>query len=80
LIISRGQKVPREILEAAKESSTPVFRSEGVTAMIINDVTSYLNELLAPTVSMHGILLDIYGTGVMIVGESGIGKVKRHWN
>lgn len=74
LIVSRGQKVSKEILDAAKEFATPVFRSEGITATVINEVTTYLNELLAPSVSMHGIMLDVYGIGVMIMGESGIGK------
>lgn len=74
IIIARRQRVPKDILDAAKVYNMPVFRSDKVTAMLINDTANYLNELLAPTESMHGIMLDVYGMGVLITGDSGIGK------
>lgn len=74
VIISRRQRVTKDIIDAAKTYNVPVFRSDKVTAMLINDTANYLNELLAPTESMHGIMLDVYGMGVLITGDSGIGK------
>ena len=74
LIISSGINPPAELLKSAKKYSRAVFRSGKRSSLIINDLVLYLNDLLAPTESRHGVLVDIYGVGVMLTGNSGVGK------
>jgi HPr kinase/phosphorylase len=74
LVVARGIKIPPEIVDAAKHFKIALFRSKKITAVIINDLFTYLNELLAPCTTQHGILLDIFGIGVMLTGRPGIGK------
>ncbi|MBQ7643291.1 MAG: HPr(Ser) kinase/phosphatase, partial [Clostridia bacterium] len=52
----------------------PLFRSGKITTVLINEITIYQNELLAPTKVVHGVLLDIFGIGTLITGRSGVGK------
>ncbi len=67
--------MPEEIfLEAAKEKGVPVLMSEMDTSALMAEVIKWLNVKLAPCISVHGVLVDVYGEGVLITGESGIGK------
>lgn len=74
LIVSRGLKLTKDVQDVVEAYGTPIFSSSKVTAELISDVMNYLNDLLVPNTSQHGVLLDVFGTGVMITGESGIGK------
>ncbi len=74
LIISSSNRVYEEIIEAAKETSTPIFSSSMRTTKLINSLINYLDMELAPTTRVHGVLMDIYGVGVLITGSSGVGK------
>ena len=74
LIISRNLPVMRDLLVEAKKYSCPIFRSKRNTTMLINELTIYQNDLLAPTTRMHGVLLDVSGMGILITGKSGLGK------
>lgn len=74
LIISRRTEVIPELFEAADEFKVPIFRTAETTSSFLSSLIKFLGVELAPTVSMHGGLVEIYGEGIMILGESGVGK------
>ena len=74
LVICRGLDFPEECLESAREHEKTLLRSQETTVEFTSHTIEYLNRQLAPCVTRHGVLLDIYGEGVMITGDSGIGK------
>ncbi len=63
-----------ELLKQANEQDIPVFSISKTTSSFQAELTRWLNVELAPCISIHGVLVDIYGVGVLIMGESGIGK------
>ena len=74
IVITRGHECPQILRECALEKNFPVFCCEEKTNHTIVNIITWLDEKLAKSVSVHGALLIIYGTGVMICGESGMGK------
>ncbi|ASS94872.1 MULTISPECIES: HPr(Ser) kinase/phosphatase [Peribacillus] len=74
IIITRGQEVPIELIEASERESVPVMRSSMKTTRLYSRLTNFLESRLAPTTAVHGVLVDIYGLGVLITGKSGVGK------
>ena len=74
VVFSRGLKADKEFLTAAQQSGVPVFQSPLVTMKFINLATLALEMMFAPRTSEHGCMVDILGVGVIIRGESGIGK------
>lgn len=74
IILSRGMDIPDYLVECAVMYNRPVFRSQLVTTNLISRLTSYLSSALAPRITRHGVLVDVYGAGVFLMGESGIGK------
>lgn len=73
-LISRNQEPPKELLKAAEEKGIPVLLSKRSTTRLSSNITNFLEERLAERISQHGVLVDIYGVGVLIIGDSGIGK------
>src|SRR4030065_1710275 len=74
LVITRGLEVPKLLLRESDEKGIPVFRTNLRSFDFIEKVTKFLEEKLASTSSLHGVLMDIFGVGVLILGKSGIGK------
>ncbi|MCM1166842.1 MAG: HPr(Ser) kinase/phosphatase, partial [Ruminococcus sp.] len=63
-----------EMLEMAPNYEIPIMRTEENTTVFISKLMAFLNMQLAPRITRHGVLIEIYGEGVMIMGESGVGK------
>ena len=74
IIVARGLEIPKEMLQAAKENGVCVLQGHNGTSTLSGEMSWYLNAQLAERTSVHGVLVDIYGMGVLIQGDSGIGK------
>lgn len=74
IIVARCLAIPEEMLEAAKEKGVAVLQSRSATSRLSGEMSWYLDACLAERTSIHGVLMDIYGMGVLIQGDSGIGK------
>ena len=74
LIITTEIFPDEELLKQANETNTPVFSTDKKTSSFQAELIRWLNVELAPCISIHGVLVDVYGVGVLIMGESGIGK------
>lgn len=74
IIIARNLEIPKEMIDAADEKRVAILRSKASTSRLSGEISSYLDSRLAERTSVHGVLMDIYGMGVLIQGDSGIGK------
>ena len=74
IIVARKLEVPEEMLAAAKEKGIAILQSHISTRRLSGEMSWYLDSCLAERTSVHGVLMDIYGMGVLIQGDSGIGK------
>lgn len=74
LVITRRLEYPEYLKEAAKKFGVPIFRSELPTTEFVYKLVSYIDDQLQPSTTLHAVMLDIYGQGVMIMGQSGVGK------
>ncbi len=74
VILTRSGNASAEMLRLAEEFETPVLRTAQPTSAFTSTLNAYLNVELAPCITRHGVLVELYGQGVLILGESGVGK------
>ncbi len=74
LLISRNLPPQPECLEMAKKHNITILRSPEATSTIVSTIITYLKNALAPRITRHGVLVEVYGEGILLIGESGIGK------
>ncbi|MDY0398531.1 MAG: HPr(Ser) kinase/phosphatase [Desulfuromonas thiophila] len=73
-VITKGQMAPPVLLEKTARYSIPLLRTEMKSSAFISLISRFLEERLLPSTSVHGVLVDVFGVGVLLVGQSGIGK------
>lgn len=74
MVICKDLPVFPEMIEYAKENDIPLFKTKDGTSDFMGECIRWLQKELAQRITMHGVLVDIYGEGILIIGESGIGK------
>ncbi|MBR4588553.1 MAG: HPr(Ser) kinase/phosphatase, partial [Lachnospiraceae bacterium] len=74
IVFARNLRPDEEMIQRAAQNNCPVFLSSMFTSDLIAESVRWLKVQMAPMISIHGVLVDVYGQGVLIMGESGIGK------
>ena len=74
VIITRGQEIPEAIMQNAMKYGVPLLKTNESTSAAMSAVISFLSVELAPRITRHGVLVEVSGEGVLILGDSGIGK------
>jgi len=74
IIVAHEMEVPIELIEAAESQGIPVLKTDVPTTRFSGMLTNYLSGRLAPMTAIHGVLVDVYGIGILITGKSGVGK------
>ncbi len=74
VFVTKGQTIPEAVVCSAAEAGIPVFRSGLSTKDFFRRIKPYLLRALAPVANLHGSLADVYGVGLLFVGQSGVGK------
>ena len=74
VIVTRNMDVFPELINSAKEHSIPLLRTDQSTSVFMSNLILSLNVALAPMTTVHGVLVEVYGEGILIMGESGVGK------
>lgn len=74
LLIARSIKPSPQCVEMAKKHNVTLLSSREATSTVVSDIIAYLKFALAPSITRHGVLMEVYGEGLLLLGESGIGK------
>ena len=74
IVLADGQQAPEALISMCERAQIPMFAAQGSSAFVIDVLRAYLSKHFADRVSMHGVFMDILGLGVLITGESGLGK------
>ncbi len=74
VIVARGIDPGKDFMEIAETYHVPVLRTTESTSNVVASLVAYLNVELAPRITRHGVLVEVYGEGILLVGDSGIGK------
>jgi len=74
LVLTRNHEPHPELIPCAKRKKIPILRTKQATSEFMSSLVKHLNIELAPRISMHGVLVEVYGEGILILGESGVGK------
>ena len=74
VILTRNQEPFPELIACAEKYNRPVLRAKSPTSRFISAIILYLNVALAPMTQLHGVLVEVYGEGILLLGESGVGK------
>ena len=74
VVLTRNQEYPEEFIELAEKYGVPLLRTADGTSSCMSALIAYLNVELAPRITRHGVFVEVYGEGVLILGDSGVGK------
>ena len=74
IVVSRNLPVFPEMIKFAKKYNRTILRTEHSTTKFINDLINHLDYVLAPETTVHGVLIEVYGMGILLMGKSGVGK------
>lgn len=74
IIFCNGMEPDQALLDSAGQHNTPIFQTGRTTSSFMAELIRWMNVQLAPCISIHGVLVDVYGVGVLIMGDSGVGK------
>jgi HPr kinase/phosphorylase len=74
LVVTKGLEATPELVAAAEEAGVPLLQTTHLSSTFIEEIQAYLEDILTASTSMHGVLLDVFGVGILLLGKSGIGK------
>ncbi len=74
MVVSRGNPIPEVLIQEAEANQIPLFSSNLLTSTFVNRVGRFLEDKLTASTTLHGVLIDVFGVGILITGKSGMGK------